>query len=46
MWEKYKNQILMAIAGTILTGVVGFTGKVLLDAYMHTNDVNHIKEIR
>lgn len=42
MWEKYRNQILMAIAGTVLTGIVGFSGKALLDSYLHTNSDTHI----
>lgn len=42
MWEQYKNQIIMAVAGTILTGLLGFGGKLALNAYNHLTTVHHV----
>ena len=41
MWQKYKNQIIMAVVGAVLTGVIGWLGKVSLDAYTHTKTEYH-----
>lgn len=41
MWQKYKSQIIMAIVGAILTGTLGWLGKVGLDSYTHVNTAYH-----